>query len=208
MFSIRRFICDLRKYKKAMLLSILIFAAGLALGAANADTLTRIVMPDLERLSRVSRDLAQSDHPEWSFFLFIFFNNVTKSIGVMLLGAILGILPAFFLLMNGLALGFVVMAAGGRGENLMDLIVRGLLPHGIIEIPAILIAAGFGMQFGYLALKSLGEAGSRDASERTVDWRGFLVSAGRGAVWIVVMLLVAAVIESTVTFYLVGGAAS
>lgn len=207
MFSIRGFIHDLRKYKRAMLLSILIFAAGLALGAGNADTITRWVMPDIERLGEVSRNLAQSDHPELNFFLFIFFNNAVKSIMVMLLGAFFGILPAFFLLMNGLALGFVVTAAGSEGGNVLDLIVRGLLPHGVIEIPAILIAAGFGMQFGYLILKSLGELGSREASERTVDWRGFLISAGRGAIWIVGLLLIAAVIESTLTFYLVGGPA-
>lgn len=207
MFSFRGFINDLRKYKRAMLLSILIFAAGLALGAGNADTITRWVMPDIERLGEVSRNLAQSDHPELNFFLFIFFNNAVKSIMVMLLGAVIGILPAFFLLMNGLALGFVVTAAGDGDGNVMELIVRGLLPHGIIEIPAILIAAGFGMQFGYLILKSLGELGSREASERTVDWRGFLISAGRGAIWIVVLLLIAAVIESTLTFYLVGGTA-
>lgn len=207
MFSIRGFIHDLRKYKRAMQLSILIFAAGLALGAGNADTITRWVMPDIERLGEVSRNLAQSDHPELNFFLFIFFNNAVKSIMVMLLGAFFGILPAFFLLMNGLALGFVVTAAGSEGGNVLDLIVRGLLPHGVIEIPAILIAAGFGMQFGYLILKSLGELGSREASERTVDWRGFLISAGRGAIWIVGLLLIAAVIESTLTFYLVGGPA-
>ncbi|MCH1641113.1 stage II sporulation protein M [Paenibacillus timonensis] len=207
MFSIRGFIHDLRKYKRAMLLSILIFAAGLALGAGNADTITRWVMPDIERLGEVSRNLAQSDHPELNFFLFIFFNNAVKSIMVMLLGAFFGILPAFFLLMNGLALGFVVTAAGSEGGNVLDLIIRGLLPHGVIEIPAILIAAGFGMQFGYLILKSLGELGSREASERTVDWRGFLISAGRGAIWIVGLLLIAAVIESTLTFYLVGGPA-
>lgn len=207
MFSIRGFVKDLRKYKKAMLLSILIFAAGLALGAGNADALARLVMPDLERLGEVSRNMAQSDYPELNFFLFIFFNNAVKSIMVMLLGGFLGLLPAFFLLMNGLALGFVVTAAGAEGGNVLDLIVRGLLPHGVIEIPAILIAAGFGMQFGYLILKSLGELGSRDASERTVDWRGFLVSACRGAIWVVGMLLIAAAIESTLTFYLVGGRA-
>ncbi|WP_339817675.1 stage II sporulation protein M [Paenibacillus sp. FSL R7-0216] len=202
MFSIRGFGSDLRKYKRAMLLSILIFAAGVALGAGNVDLITRWVMPDIERLGEISRSLAQSDHPELNFFLFIFFNNAVKSIMVILLGAIFGILPAFFLLMNGLVLGFVVTAAGAEGGNVLNLIVRGLLPHGVIEIPAILIAAGFGMQFGYLILKSLGEVGSRDASERTVDWRGFLISAGRGAIWIVGMLLIAAVIESTLTFYL------
>ncbi|GJM83192.1 hypothetical protein HMSSN139_56880 [Paenibacillus sp. HMSSN-139] len=73
MFSIRGFIHDLRKYKRAMLLSILIFAAGLALGAGNADTITRRVMPDIERLGEVSRNLAQSDHPELNFFPVYFF---------------------------------------------------------------------------------------------------------------------------------------
>ncbi|MNI93425.1 hypothetical protein D3C73_1513790 [compost metagenome] len=90
-----------------------------------------------------------------------------------------------------------------QGADLFDLIVRGLLPHGIIEIPAIIIASGFGLQFGYLVLKGLGELGARDSSERTVDLKAFMRSAGRGTFWIVILLLVAAVIESTLTFYLV-----
>ncbi|MGG6312167.1 stage II sporulation protein M [Paenibacillus macerans] len=204
MLSIRRFMRDLRHYKKAMLLSILIFAAGAALGAGNVDFLTRLIMPDIERLGEYSRNLAQSDHPELNFFMFIFVNNAVKSIVVILLGGLFGLLPAFFLLMNGLALGFVVAAAGANGANMADLVVRGLLPHGIIEIPAILIAAGFGLQFGYTALKSLGELGARDVSERTVNWREFFTSLSRGAVWIVVLLLIAAAVESTLTYYLVG----
>lgn len=204
MFSIRRFARDLRSYRKAMLLSLLIFAAGAALGAGNADFFTRLIMPEMERLGEHSRNLAQSDNPELNFFMFIFLNNTVKSIAIMLLGALFGLLPAFFLLMNGLALGFVVTAAGANGANVLDLVVRGLLPHGIIEIPAILIAAAFGMQFGYLVLKSLGELGARDASERTVNWREFLISFSRGAFWIVVLLVIAAIVESTLTLYLVG----
>ena len=203
MFSFKRFVTDLMLYRKAMLVSLLIFAAGVALGAANADTLTRLILSDLEKLGEYSRQLSQTKTPELHFFTFIFLNNALKSVAIMVLGGLLGIMPGVFLLMNGVALGYVVAAAGSRGEHVLDLIIRGLLPHGIIEIPAILIASGFGLQFGYLVIKSLGELGARDPGERTVDWRGFFKTFFRGACWVVLLLVVAAVIESTLTFYLV-----
>ncbi|MFD1178966.1 stage II sporulation protein M [Paenibacillus puldeungensis] len=205
MFSFRKFLQDIIRFKGAMLVSLLLFVTGVVLGAINADSITRWILPDIERLGEYSRRLSQSEHPELSFFVFIFFNNALKSIGVMALGALFCLIPAFFLFMNGLALGYVVVAAGAHGESTMSLILRGLLPHGIIEIPAILVAAAFGLQFGYLVIKSLGERGSRDASERTVEWRKFFVSAGRAAFWIVILLLIAAAVESTLTFYLMGG---
>ncbi|RRJ62101.1 stage II sporulation protein M [Paenibacillus oralis] len=204
MFSFKRFMMDLVLYRKAMLISFLIFAAGVALGAANADALTRLILPDLEKLGEYSRQLSQTETPELHFFTFIFLNNALKSVAIMVLGGLLGLLPGIFLLMNGVALGYVVAAASSRGEHVLDLIVRGLLPHGIIEIPAILIASGFGLQFGYLVIKSLGERGARDPGERTVDWRGFFTAFCRGACWVVLLLVIAAVIESTLTFYLVG----
>lgn len=208
MFSIRHFGRDILKYRTAMMIALIIFAAGAFVGASNVKSIAGLIMPEIERLGEHSRNLAASDNPELSFFLFIFANNAIKSVAIMLLGALLGVIPFFFLLMNGLILGFVVAYAGSGGTNVLEMIVRGLLPHGIIEIPAILLAAGFGMQFGYLALKSLGELGARDASDRTVKWREFFVSLGRGAVWIVILLLVAAIVESTLTFYLMGGTSS
>ncbi len=203
MLSISRFIKDLVRYKKMMFLSLALFTVGIVLGAAGSETIIRLVAPQLETLQGYSRELSQAPVPELSFFKFIFINNAVKSVAIILFGAFLGLLPAFFLLMNGMVLGLVVALAAGQGENLFDLIVLGLLPHGIIEIPAILIASAYGLQFGYLMLKGLGELGARDREERTVDWKGFFVAAGRGAFWIVVFLLIAAIIESTITYHLV-----
>lgn len=203
MLSLRRFIKDLVSYKKMIFLSLALFTVGIVLGAAGSEAIVRLVAPQLEGLREYSRELSQSSVPELSFFKFIFINNAVKSVAIILLGAFLGVLPAFFLLMNGMVLGLIVALAAEQGENLFDLIVLGLLPHGIIEIPAILIASAYGLQFGYLTLKGIGELGARDREERTVDWRGFFGAAGRGAFWIVIFLLVAAVIESTVTYHLV-----
>ncbi|WP_334075683.1 MULTISPECIES: stage II sporulation protein M [Paenibacillus] len=202
MLSPRLFFMDLGRYKKMMFLSLALFVAGIALGAAGSDTIAGLVAPDIAKLQEYSHELSKSSTPELSFFTFIFLNNALKSVAVIFLGALLGVMPAIFLLMNGMVLGLVVSLAAAQGANLFELVVFGLLPHGIIEIPAILVAAGFGMQFGFVVLKGLGELGARDRADRTVKWRGFFASAGRGAFWIVVFLLIAAVIESTITYHL------
>lgn len=202
MLSPRLFFLDLRRYKKTMYLSMALFAVGILLGAAGSETIAGLVAPDIAKLQEYSRELSRSATPELSFFKFIFLNNAIKSVAVIVLGALLGIMPAIFLLMNGMVLGLVVSLAAAQGANLFELVVLGLLPHGIIEIPAILVAAGFGMQLGYVILKGLGELGARDRTDRTVNWKDFLTSAGRGAFWIVIFLLIAAIIESTITYHL------
>ncbi|MNZ88106.1 hypothetical protein D3C78_1069890 [compost metagenome] len=203
MLSWRLFIKDLRQFKVAMGLAFVLFTIGVILGAANSDALVSLVSGDVEQIRELSRKLSETAIPELSFFTFIFLNNAIKSVVVIFMGALFGVIPLIFLLMNGVILGWVVAMTASQGADLFDLIVRGLLPHGIIEIPAIIIASGFGLQFGYLVLKGLGELGARDSSERTVDLKAFMRSAGRGTFWIVILLLVAAVIESTLTFYLV-----
>ncbi|GGH39922.1 stage II sporulation protein M [Paenibacillus segetis] len=203
MLSWRRFVEDILKYKKMMLLSLVLFVAGMVIGTVNADFITTLIAPQLESLREYSQELSQSAHPEWNFFVFIFLNNAVKSIVIIFAGALFGLLPIFFLIMNGMVIGYLLSAAATQGENLFDLIVKGLLPHGIIEIPAILIAAAFGLQFGYLVMKGLGEWGARDLSERTVNWGAFLKTIVRASIWITISLLIAAIIESTLTLYLV-----
>lgn len=200
--SFRLFVKDLYHYRKMMITSLVLFVIGISLGAGGTDTIGQWVNPAIQQMQEHSRGLAASPVPELDFFKFIFFNNAIKSVAVMALGALLGVYPALFLVMNGLVIGYLVSELGNQGENVLHLIVYGLLPHGIIEIPAILIAAGFGMQFGYVALKGIGEMAAREEGERTVIWREFFVSAIRGAFWIVILLLLAAGIESVITYNL------
>lgn len=203
MLSWNRFVQDLFKYKKMILLSIVLFTAGIVIGTVKADLITTLIAPQLESLKEYSRELSQSANPEWNFFVFIFLNNAVKSVIIIFAGALFGLLPIFFLVMNGMVIGYLLSSAAMQGANLFDLIVKGLLPHGIIEIPAILIAAAFGLQFGYLVMKGLGEWGARDLSERTVNWGAFLKTTVRASIWITLSLLIAAIIESTLTLYLV-----
>ena len=71
-----------------------------------------------------------------------------------------------------------------------------LLPHGIIEIPAMTLSSAIGLYLGYCVLLSL-------FGRRMDVAREILDSARMFVVWILPMLLVAAFIESYVTTALV-----
>ncbi len=88
------------------------------------------------------------EYARWQLFLFIFLNNAVKTFMSMILGMLFGIAPAFFLYVNGYALG-----ALGYAMPDLRLFVAGIFPHGIIEIPAVLGGSALGLLLGSKALK-------------------------------------------------------
>jgi len=77
--------------------------------------------------------------------LFIIFNNIGTSFIGIILGFFLGIVPIFVSLVNGYVLGFVARLAveeGGFG------VLWSLAPHGVFEIPALIISLGIGLKIG------------------------------------------------------------
>lgn len=186
-----------------MLIAVSLFIMGIILGTVNTEFINQIIQPSIAQLQSISTDLSSSSNPEWSFFKFIFINNVTKSLAVMALGGFFCLVPAFFLVMNGMMLGYILAIAAASGQAWGLILLRGILPHGIIELPVIIIAAAYGLQFGYLVLRALGQLGGAGRDQASVDWRGFFYKVLRTTVWITLLLCVAAVIESTLTFYLV-----
>jgi stage II sporulation protein M len=76
---------------------------------------------------------------------FIFFNNLKASFFGLALGVLFGFIPIVLAVVNGYVLGFVsnyaVKTAG------FSSLFR-LLPHGIFELPAIMISLGLGVKLG------------------------------------------------------------
>ncbi|WP_172257374.1 stage II sporulation protein M [Saccharibacillus deserti] len=200
--SFRRFIKGLAENKGYMLTASALFVVAIVLGTLNADGLQRLLMSQLEGLRGVAGTLEDSEHVELSFFTFIFLNNAIKSLLVILLGAFFGLVPLVFLLLNGMVLGFVVGLANEQGQNVMELIFLGLLPHGIIELPAIVIACAYGLKFGGLVLGSLFSLGADKRERLGARWEHGMRQMLNAAIWIVILLFAAAIIESTLTYHL------
>lgn len=76
---------------------------------------------------------------------FIFFNNLKASFFGLFLGIFLGFIPITLMVVNGYVLGFVANYAV-REAGYVSLFR--LLPHGIFEIPAIMISVGLGLKLG------------------------------------------------------------
>ncbi len=200
--SFGQFIKGLARNKGYMLAASAIFIASIAAGAFWAEDLRKLLVAQLEGLQSVSQSLEQSENVELSFFVFIFLNNAIKAILVMLLGAFFGLAPLFFLILNGMILGFVVEVSRSQGQDMAELIFKGLLPHGIIELPAIVIACAYGLKFGGLVIGSLFSLRAEKRERLAARWESGLKQMAGAAVWIVILLFVAAIIESTVTYHL------
>jgi stage II sporulation protein M len=201
-FKFSTFIKDIALIKRTMMLSILLFGLGILIGWVSTDSIEHFINQQIDGIRQISESLSQSDRPQWSLFIFIFFNNSIKAVLIIFLGIFLGILPIIFLMVNGMVLGYIVHHLAVQGESMFDVIVMGLLPHGIIEIPAIIIACGFGLRLGTLVWISIGERNREKRDNLGLQWRVFFKRVGPISFWIVVLLLVAAIIESTLTFSL------
>ena len=122
--------------------------------------------------------------------LVIFLNNAVKSLFSIVLGAGLGIIPIIFIGGNGIILG--VIANEVSKQQGIIFVLAALLPHGIIEVPMVLISAGLGLRLGYSMYFSM-KGEKRDMRyELTESLRIFMRI-------IMPLLFVSAIIETFVT---------
>jgi stage II sporulation protein M len=122
--------------------------------------------------------------------LVIFLNNAVKSLFAIVLGAGFGIIPLIFVGGNGILLGLVANQVS-REQGLL-FVLAAILPHGIMEIPLVLISSGLGLRLGYLMYSSI--------MGKETDMRSELMQSLRIYMRIIMPLLfVSAVVETFVT---------
>ena len=115
---------------------------------------------------------------------FILSNNIKSSFIGMICGIFLGIVPVLVLIVNGYVLGFVAnktVAIEG------PLVLWRLFPHGIFEIPAVMISIGMGLKLGSFIFYR---------KKNTEEFKELLKNCLGVFIFIVVpLLIIAAVIE-------------
>jgi len=200
--SMRAFVQDLSAMRIYIGISAALFALGIGLGATG-DWLDAYLAGQLEPLRGMVERLDAMDNAQVWMFLFIFINNFVKSVLVVFLGALFGIFPIYFMVMNGMILGYVAATAGESGANVGQVIVLGILPHGVLELTAVVIAASYGLKYGTLVSAELFRALRGGGSPAAL--RAFHGTLRRLVSFLFFALLAAAFIESTITYFLVRG---
>ncbi len=184
-----------------------IFFLGFLLGFAGAraapERALAIAEPVFSQLETLAAQVLATDNPLVRSGL-IFANNARASALTVLLGSAFGLVPLGTLLTNGSIIGLLIgLSTGTPLPELTDLprdplfFAAALVPHGIIELPAVFVIAAWGLKLG-LAPWLPSAAGARAAVWRTTARESLQI-----LVPVIALLLVAAVIEANLTLALV-----
>jgi len=166
------------------LICLLLFIFSLAMGFYLGDV---IPVDLLEEVLGALPDVGGMSLP--MLFLFILGNNLFKSLLWMVSGVFFSIPSLFFTVLNGFFIGWFSHSVGLEHGLLFT--AAALIPHGVIEIPTILLSSAAGMGLGYQLVNRLRGRGSIRAE---------LGKALRLFIWrIAPLLLFAAIVEVTVT---------
>jgi stage II sporulation protein M len=154
-------------------------------GVFLRDSFSSLVLGDFQQLADQLVGLGPG-----GLLLIIFLNNALKALAAIILGILGGIPSLFFILFNGFTLG-VVAASLTTGHGLA-FVMAALVPHGIIEIPLIVLASGLGLYVGRQSLRWLMK---RDGPVKASLTDGLRIYVK----WIMPGLAIASVVETFMT---------
>ena len=135
-------------YKRWILIASFFFifgtVSGLVLTLVNPTNATSIIAEDITGLEQFT-DL-MGTLPQWSILIFIFIKNVSAVLISIALSPFLCIVPFIALILNGWVLGWVSTLV--IQEKSISYLLAGVLPHGIIEIPAFIMGEAVAFSVG------------------------------------------------------------
>jgi uncharacterized membrane protein SpoIIM required for sporulation len=176
----------------AVLSTVLAAVIGWWIGT-HPEVQSAIAAPDeLRRLTRPGGEYETyySSHPAASFAAQVWTNNARAAAMCLTLGAFLCIPVIWVLFLNvlNLGVGIGLMSSAGRLDTFLGLV----LPHGLLELTAVFVAAGTGLRLGWTVI----DPGSQSR-------RAALAQQGRAAIGMAIglalVLFVSGVIEGFVT---------
>jgi len=144
-------------YKRWIIIAVLLFGAGLVIGLATPASIADLMSEEIEALGELSRILAPFSVVT---AILIFIKNASALVLGFFLSPILCLVPILTLTVNGWVLAFVSSMAAQ--EKSIGFVLAGLLPHGIFELPALIIGQAAALSFGTMAILALINKGKRN----------------------------------------------
>jgi len=150
------FVRSLHRNVRLLAIVSIAFACTIALGAvagiwresAAGRAIRGEVEPELRQMENELRGISYG--PE--FTAYVISNNVLATIEIVGLGVLFGIFPIFALVMNGLVLGYIPFYVTKFSALEFFSVI---LPHGLIELSALMIAITCGVRLGIASTKAL-----------------------------------------------------
>jgi stage II sporulation protein M len=129
------------------LVAIVVFGIGIAFGLATPAAITSLLSKELTALEELGGMLAPFTV---SMVIFIFLKNAVVLLFSFALSPIFCLVPILTLAVNGWLVALVSSMI--IEEKSLGFVLSGVLPHGIIELPALFMGEAAALSFGAMAL--------------------------------------------------------
>lgn len=138
-------------YKKWLIIAILLFGSSLVAGLLTPADAAGFAAEDIAALGELAGFLATL--PQIAVFAIIFIKNASALLLSFAFSPLLCLVPVLALTMNGWLIGFI--SAIVVREVSLGYLLAGILPHGILELPALIIGEAAALSFGSMVILAL-----------------------------------------------------
>lgn len=181
-------------YKWWLLIAAFLFGLGLVLGLATPASTTGLLPENVTALEEFAEFLAPL--PQSTVLVAILIKNASALLMSFALSPIFCLAPVVALVFNGWLLGLVSTTV--IEEKSLGYLLAGLLPHGIFELPALIMGEAVALSFGTTVLLALFKKEKKSPLRRNLrrNLRYLTVA--------LILLLPAAIIETYLTPLILG----
>jgi stage II sporulation protein M len=166
------YFCQIRHF---IFFSLAVFIVFAFLGYFSAKNYPSYFQPILKEIQNLYSPYFQLS-PFYQF-LFIFIHNTFNLFLVVLSGIFFGVFPFFSLLSNGFSLGIIAFFT--KQEFSFSFFISGVLPHGILEIPVLILTGALGLKIGQIFFERIFKKREKDLKKELIFalgifWRFFI----------------------------------
>ena len=127
-----------------ILISIALYGIGIITGLVTAPDISERTIGDISDLAELGEFLTTL--PDWGVTIFILFKNISALLISYIFSPFFCLVPIAALLLNGWLIGYI--SAVVLQEESLSYLLTGLIPHGILEIPAFLFGEAVALSLG------------------------------------------------------------
>jgi stage II sporulation protein M len=154
---LRKVTAFLKDYRRWLLASVVLFVTGLIIGLATPPSISNLLSEEVAALEEFAELLTPL--PNLTIFLVILMRNVSAVLISLVLSPFLCLVPVIALVANGWLVGLVSIAV--LQQKPFTYLLAGLLPHGIIELPALFIGEAIALSTGIAIIMAVFSSESR-----------------------------------------------
>ncbi len=191
---------QINKDRQFILITTIFLLVGILLGFVIQEQVLEFVEQPFESLEELA-NLAEGK-PFWEISILLFGNNSRAAINMSLVFPLIPVIGGIYVIFSMLLNGAIIGIIGGIIDKPALYLIVGLMPHGIFEIPAIILAASIGLKLSIFLSKGIIRAiqdKERNATSILIEHLRYGTESFKVLYIVILLLIIAAILESTIT---------